>query len=605
MQHFTTTHSAIDEVFGAGKTYKIPAYQRPYSWRSLGKTDQNNQVNRMWDDLWDFFSENDQGKEYFFGSMVVIQGENARVFEVVDGQQRLTTLALLFAAMRCFLKEQCNDPQLTLFKNQAVSTIEKLLYNYSGVTLVQELKVKLLRASGYDYNEVLGRALECAPESGVKDERYKEIAEHYFENRDYFRSRLAERFLTGGVFTVGDAERFNDFFSFLNVRLVIVLTTTTSFDTAFTIFETLNNRGLPLTNVDLLRNFLLSELAEAKADDPSAMWTALEQDSLTEDFMGRWVESWSAQKQRSSAFSALRSLYEKDPAFQGLPGQPKALRFYEKLRRDLSYFGLIADPRALVSDRAIQHKIRFLRVAGNERYSSNLMLALFRRLDYHGEASPVVLDFLCAYQRWLLRALLAPGGRFSTAEVYDAIGELREGTVDKAKAAFVLGPDDTKRLVDYVRGELLDNATAKLILAEYVWHEEATSDDVVTQELRWDQASLEHIMPQRPEPGSRWVAEFSAAFREEYTYRLGNMTLLTVKMNAAAKNYEFARKREHYKKTLLPLTTELAGLQELTPGYLKDRHERIIAGVLAGLGLRPLEKAGTPKTPAPAAGGAG
>jgi len=93
--------------------------------------------------------------------------------------------------------------------------------------------------------------------------------------------------LTDGVFTIADAELFNQFFSFLYVRVAIVLITTASFETAFMIFETLNNRGLPLSNVDLLRNFLLEKLSEADEPDAAAMWTALEKDALTEEFMGR------------------------------------------------------------------------------------------------------------------------------------------------------------------------------------------------------------------------------------------------------------------------------------------------------------------------------
>jgi Protein of unknown function DUF262/Protein of unknown function (DUF1524) len=585
MQFFTTTHSSLDEAFGADKTYTIPAYQRPYSWQSLGKTDQNNQVNRMWDDLWEFFSENDKDKEYFLGSMVVIQKE-ARAFEVVDGQQRLTTLALLFAAMSCFVKEYCQAPELAKFRESAVSRLEKLLYNYSGVTLVQQLKVKILRAAGYDYNEVLSGAVSCAPASGVKDPRYAEIAERYFQNRDYFSARLRESFLTGGVFTVPDAERFDAFFTFLNVRVAIVLITTASFETSFMIFETLNNRGLPLTNLDLLRNFLFEELTQAKAEDPAALWTAIEQGGLTEDFMARWVESWSAQQQRSSAFSDLRNLYDRDPAFQNLPGQPKALRFYETLRRDLAYFGLIADPRAQVSDPTIQRKIRFLRVAGNQRYSFNLMLALFRRLDYHGESSQAVVDFLCAYQRWVLHVLLSHGERFSSAGIYRAIGLIRAGRVEDAKATFALDAKASALLERDIAGDLHDNATAKLVLAEYVWHEEATSHDVVTQELRWDEASLEHVIPQAPDAKSQWVKDFSKDFREKYTYRLGNMTLLTVKMNATASNSDLAKKQEQYQKTLLPLTKELAALPTLTEAYIQERHERIVAGVLRGLRLR-------------------
>ena len=100
---FTPTHRSLDQIFEPGATYLVPAYQRPYSWESLGKSDQNNQVNRMWDDLWGFFEESPPDKEYFLGSMVII-ARGLRTSEVIDGQQRLTTVSLLFAAMRCFLR---------------------------------------------------------------------------------------------------------------------------------------------------------------------------------------------------------------------------------------------------------------------------------------------------------------------------------------------------------------------------------------------------------------------------------------------------------------------------------------------------------------------
>ncbi len=378
MKFFTTTHSSLEEVFGADKTYMIKAYQRPYSWQALGKTDQNNQVNRMWDDLWEFFSENGKDKEYFLGSMVVIQDPGqSRTFEVVDGQQRLTTLALLFAAMRCFLRERCLDPQLAKFRDRAVSTLEKLLYNYTGVSLVQTLKVKILRASGYDYNDVVGRAVECQPTSGVKDERYAEIAERYFKNRDYLHAKLSESFLTGGVFTIADAERFDSFFSFLNVRVAIVLITTASFETSFMIFETLNNRGLPLTNVDLLRNLLLAELTEAGAPDPPALWTALEQDALTEDFMGRWAGGELARA--PAAVVGVQRPAQPLRQGSGLPGAPRRAQG-DALLPDAPPRSIVLQParrpaRARVADPAIQRKIRFLKVAGNERYSINLLLA--------------------------------------------------------------------------------------------------------------------------------------------------------------------------------------------------------------------------------------
>ncbi|HRI63693.1 MAG TPA: DUF262 domain-containing HNH endonuclease family protein [Polyangium sp.] len=585
MKFFNTTHNSLEEVFGADKTYSIPAYQRPYSWQSIGKTDQNNQVNRMWDDLWGFFSQNDKETEYFFGSMVVIQQKETRVFDVVDGQQRLTTLALLFAAMRCFIDKHCTDPVLAAFRDDSLSTLRKLLYNSTGVTLVQTLKVKIQRAAGYDYNEVLERAVRCEPTSKVTDQRYADVADRYFQNREYFRNRLESTFLTKGVFTIADAERFNQFFSFLYVRVAVVLITTSSFETAFMIFETLNNRGLPLSNVDLLRNFFLDKLEEAGETDAATMWTSLEKDSLTEDFMGRWVESWLGQQQRSSAFNDLRQIYANDEAFDNVPGRPRVRRFYETIQRDLQYYGLLAEPRERVQERAIQNKIRFFRVASNERYSMNLLMALFREQDYDGTANPTVLNFLRKYQCWMIHVLLSPGTRFSNSKIYEAIGLIRKHDVAGAAHLFDLSPDDKSLLIGYLAGEIRDHGIAKLLLAEYVWHEETLTPDVVDQQLRWPDATLEHIIPQSPAPNTNWIVDFSDTFRKDYTYRLGNMTLLTTKMNAAAKNYDFSKKRQHYRKTLLPLTRDLTAIECIAPADIEARHARIIASLLDALGL--------------------
>ena len=100
---FTPDHIAIADLFGSNINYVVPEYQRPYSWDCIGKSEKNNQLNVMWDDLKDFFFSGNKG-EYFFGSMVMIEKES-RHFEVIDGQQRLTSLVILFVSIKCFLKK--------------------------------------------------------------------------------------------------------------------------------------------------------------------------------------------------------------------------------------------------------------------------------------------------------------------------------------------------------------------------------------------------------------------------------------------------------------------------------------------------------------------
>lgn len=104
---FTPEYKVINDLFAREVRYVIPEYQRPYSWGCEGKSDKNNQVNNMWDDLYGYFVS-EKKESYFLGSMVLI-GNGDRVYQVVDGQQRLTTIVLLFAAIKCFMLEVAKE----------------------------------------------------------------------------------------------------------------------------------------------------------------------------------------------------------------------------------------------------------------------------------------------------------------------------------------------------------------------------------------------------------------------------------------------------------------------------------------------------------------
>ena len=589
MSVFTPTHRSLDQIFEPGATYLVPAYQRPYSWESLGKSDQNNQVNRMWDDLWGFFEESPPDKEYFLGSMVII-ARGLRTSEVIDGQQRLTTVSLLFAAMRCFLRGvggQTTDETMRQFVAGAITRIEQILYNQVGIALVRELKVKIQRESGYDFDGVLQGAINCEACPKIGDPQHAAVAARYFRNRDFLIARLSERFAGPSGFTAKEANRFSDFFQFLNTRVSLVLISTSDFDTAYSIFEIMNNRGLPLGGLDLLRNLVIRELDAVKQPGaPSApdAWLKLEEAGISEDFMGRWVESRKAAQLRSSAYNDAVSLYRSDTFAPG-PGESRIEVFYGALRTDLRYYAGIVAPEEVLDSVAIGNKVRALQAFRNERYTRNLLLALFRHYRYEGVGEPPgLLAFLTAYQRWLLHIVLAPGVYLSNAPIYQAIRALHDGDATRAAEAFALSEPQRANIVQILDGPIFDNFTARLLLVLYVLHHQTSREDVVKQYLDIERVTLEHIIPQQPAPGTNWLNDFSPDFRKLWTYRLGNMTLLTQSRNSSARNFGFVEKRKRYKLTLLPLTQEVAAQTAITPDFLDQRHQTIVAGILADLG---------------------
>lgn len=587
---FHPDHSALDQIFAKNMRFIIPEYQRPYSWQAEGKSDRNNQINQMWEDLWSFFKEMNDDKEYFLGSMVIIE-RKLRTLEVVDGQQRLTSLVLLFTAMRCFLERRLaaeNDagvaPEVRPYAERAMNKLSELVYNEENIGLAPELKVKIARSAGYDFDAVFNDAAGCEDKRAIAkhskgDGRYEEIARRYFDNRDYFIDRLNATFLDAdGQFGVAEFQALNQFFTFLQTRVAIVLIKTTDFETAYSIFEILNNRGLPLTNIDLFRNFMINRFAEDTKRDGAKAWYQLEQDyALTNEFAARWVESKTGSKQRQSAFNGIQRIYEQD--YTASPIKTKIEVFYADLERDLGYYSLIVEPDERVADARVRNSIKFIAALGNLRYSTTLLLAVFRFFKYAGEsADPAMLEFLIAYERSALSVWLQPRKRFSSSSIYQAVRLLRDRKPDEARRIFALEQDDLHKLSQRLDGPF-DNDAAKLLLAVVVWANEETADDVVAQRLELGKASLEHIIPGVPQPNSNWLTDFSDAFRAEYTNRLGNMTLLTSKMNSQAKNSDFSKKKSHYAKTLLGLTRDLASLDEITEDFIRARHARIV-GIL-------------------------
>jgi hypothetical protein len=512
---FIPEHRSVDAMLVDGATYQVPAYQRPYVWDCRGKTDRDSQVVRLWEDLWGFFSEDaTKSREYFLGSVVVIE-RSRLTFEVIDGQQRLTSLILVLAAMSCFIKRLQSEPKryddrLIDFLEKARTRLDDRMYNQVGVQLIREPKVKIERSAAHaPYDVALAEAVACYPgPSTAPRPRHREVVERYFRNREYLRDRLEQHLTSDGFFGTASATLFNDFYVFLLQRVSIVQIRTSSEDTAFTVFEILNNRGMPLSNLDLLRNFVLQQLAkvdDTRQDEHERRWDGLENDGADDEFVARWVESYRGKALSASAFNETREVYK---TFTDLPGSPPIAQLLDRLEADLAWYRAARQPEEYVEDLEMRARVLFLLHAGNARYLVNLMLALFRATGFDGrrraeEADRPVRAVLAATQRYLTAVLLGRV-RFSNAVTFDAINHLRRGDFDGAVSA-LSEASGREQVYVLVTSPIYDNTTAALFVATVSWLEEADAhtggDAVGAWRLSVRASSLEHILPRG---GSRW-----------------------------------------------------------------------------------------------------
>jgi uncharacterized protein with ParB-like and HNH nuclease domain len=591
---FTPDQKSINELFIESVEYTIPDYQRPYSWESIGKTNKNNQVNAMWDDLFEYFESGDKNP-YFFGSILLVGSDNDKNFKVIDGQQRLTTLILLFAAIKCFIKNVNVDSiEVSSYLPKAESSLDLLIFNEDYTGFIASRKLKIARNMGFDYDSILERAVKCdvldsIPQVKVNIEQ-KKIIDRYFKNRDFFIEKLNEKFTipATNILTLEYFMRLNDFIKTLQRKIRIVRIIADSEDIAFKIFEILNNRGLPLSNKDLFRNFFINQYTILKQSDEhryknldiNEKWYGLENsDYFNEEFLGRFVESSQGSQQKSSAFNDLKKIYENN--IDVTIEYSKIEILHHQLSEYLTYYEILSNFE-LIEDKEIRYRVAFLMNAGNERYAINLLLALFKHFQYKGEENEKINRFLINYERYIINTLLRPNLRFSNQYIYQTISFLNQNEFEKAFLVFDNFNDYENGNYFYLNTQDLDNDTAKLLLSKYLWYQERKSEqDVVSQVYRFKDATLEHIIPQNPEKETNWTTDFSDDFRKKFTYKLGNMTLLTKSMNSSAKNRDYNIKLNTYRKTVLPLTKDLPNT--IDEDFIKKRHEIIINEILEDL----------------------
>lgn len=242
--------------------FVIPEYQRPYSWS-------DDEIITLFDDLWEFSVERiqpDGAKNYFLGCVVSYEENGER--QIIDGQQRITSLFLLLRAVFSMLEK--DDNQTDEVKN-FIAKIKPALWKENEMTGKEDRSNILLRSevvtdSG---NEILRRILE----TGVADSKAKD---NYSKNYNKFISLYQEKAVTSGM------QLFHFVLALLNYSILLPITADDQ-ETALTIFNTLNNRGLPLSDADIFKSYIYKKLDDAGKKDFIQKWKKLETDASKVD----------------------------------------------------------------------------------------------------------------------------------------------------------------------------------------------------------------------------------------------------------------------------------------------------------------------------------
>jgi hypothetical protein len=531
----------ISQILTEQIRYEIPPYQRPYSW-------EKGNVEQLLDDVWEAYEADDE--EYFIGSLITIERTKGALYDVVDGQQRLTTLNLIFARLR----DKMSDPYAMVDLEARVRLPKK--------NKDDESKARLTLRSR-DQAFYLKHVLEKHPVSSV----YRRELE---KSQDKPKLNILENIEAIDRFCEGkDEKTIQAFKDYLLDRVFVVMVATQSMKSAYRLFNVLNARGMPLSNADLIKNLLFARLQGGqKSEELEERWLELEEtigiDRL-DQFFAHHRSSLVAVKSRKALHEEFEPIIERSASpFMFLDQIIASAKNYVRILQ-----ANFDDSMALRSLRSL-HRVAF------EEWIPPLLTFLNQPVPNMTEGEFVVLLEKITYQNWIRR--LAFTARLTV--YFQLINAIRDGkTSEEIISIFRGGANDTefRSLLD---GEVYGRPFAHAVLMRL---EEADQDESVTKTYR-GKITIEHVLPQALKD-EYWSDRFTDEEHRSWLHRLGNLALLAGTKNYRAQYYSFTRKKDIYaeknKIVSFDTTKQVLRVDDWTPDQLGDRHGNLMSRAMA------------------------
>ena len=530
----------ISEIFGIDTKlkYVIPKFQREYIW---GRDD--------WEYLFNDLIDNERG--YFLGSIICInRGVDSleiTPMEIIDGQQRLTTISLLYAAIydRFLIESRADDDFISEKINLKHRLIQKSMKDRLKIELSYQNK------NNPDYHSILN-------EMGLYDKAGFKKPSHLGNRRiyktyQYFRKRIKDY----------EYEVLIDLLEKVNTALIVKIEVDNHAD-AFILFESLNNRGIPLSAMDLVKNKLLAELEKKDImdiDEAYGRWLGLIENLPKYSHQERFLRQY---------YNAYR--YKEEVKIKGISKATKSnlIKIYENLiERDISFiFNELIKKSELyhnfiepsdTGDMAVFYNglLDLLHVGSAPSYT--LLLYLFSEHPKQKAMIKNVIEFLVKY--FVRRNLTDfPGTRDLDTFFIGLIKEC-EDNMGSLSSDFIISyltqPDKFSSLDlfgEKLEGNIYDEnqPLARFILCKL---EEVHMTREIHRDF-WERDknrkyiwTIEHIFPKGKNIPSDWVdmialgdMDLAKEIQEEWVHKLGNLTLTGYNQNLS--NFSFIKKRD-------------------------------------------------------------
>lgn len=530
------------------KKFRVPPYQRSYAW-------EKEHVEALVADISDAIKSKE--REYFLGS-IVTTGPSGRRFEVVDGQQRLTTVSLLISAIKDRFKSEGDTEAETSIRNDFLASVDRK-------TKEREPRLSLNEVDDELYQELINDKDAIDPKKYPRQSHKRLLqAAKYLENHIETLCQEAH----------DSEETLHEWLDYLESNLKVILVQAPDDSNAFVIFETLNDRGLELAISDLLKNYLFhrsgEKIAEAKdrwltmvatlesaSDDPLVV-SYLRHFAMSKYGLVREKELFGLIKRKVTskklAIQFSTELCNSSKTYAALLNSDHEIwrKYQQDTRESVSAFNILG-----------MIQVRPLLLAILEKFETKKVGPAFKRLV----ALSVRFQIVGGAGGGTLERIYSEAAKGVSEGKLNSISEILKGFSNLPsdavfEQAFSIATTSKPALARYYLRTLeegVPGSTGELI----------PNSDVT-------KVNLEHILPLNP--NSDWSYHWDSEDIRAYQRRLGNLAIMSSTANSISGNDSFDAKKKAFSASPFNFTKAITDVDEWDSNAIEQR-QRIMASL--------------------------
>ncbi len=540
---FDTTVVTVEELLSGRASFRVPPFQRPYSWEEAI-------ASQLFDDLQTSFKEtgaNAESPEYFLGSIILSQVGN-QPYDIIDGQQRLITIAIILAVLRDIISER--EKKLALQNHLWIGNVlrggegrPRISIRDTEDTIFQEHIIKdegTLQLPRTSKTDAGARILSVV----------KKIRNDVGDSREEAVSRLTD---------------------FILSQCQFIKITAPSIESGYRLFRSVNSPGQKLSEFDIVR----AELIGARSDEPekahslSLAWGQLEENYGSKE-LARYLTAVAATVVPDGYKFGMIDLVKKihsDVRFKD--------EFYQRLERFLRNYNDLRNSSIKIDEDnyAINRVIKCLLSLSDNDWLPLALLWLTQRTTprdtfrfFRGLDALFIGLGILAYNKTNRAKRLS--------KIQNAIFE---STILSSNSPLFLSAEEKNEVRRIVSSPLRPTMpfVKPLLLRLSAEMTDVKADIYFPKNL-----TLEHVLPKVPNENSVWRRNFTFDERVDLTDLLGNYALLTEKINKSASNAEWITKKKVIfgvkSNQSFPITSNLSAYENWTPQTIRKRHQELV-----------------------------